>query len=232
MTPARSSRSADTVVEAARETGRVESFELVFLRDAQQLLQGAVIPPAENLSPKLLADLESHAAAVAQVLRSIETAQIAVGKALAEADDSGDVLGFAAAVEDARLNQPRLAQNFVKLQSDAIQLADRKVEELQPVSEKLVAKADKIVDEVRDQLTKIGCGLEAQPAYENNADAAEAAFSYLARNVNTRSRAALAAAADSREEIHAAARQRANARQGLEQAKTYLRKLAVRMVQA
>jgi hypothetical protein len=118
--------------------------------------------------------------------------------------DDSCAMDVYSALEEVSANHPILAQQAARLCARARELSEAMLTELEGRPRELEVEASKVVEKVKSQLTKIGCGLDAQVGWlHGSSSAAERQFDYLARHGNIHSRAALAAVADARSQLTA-----------------------------
>lgn len=197
----------------------------------KQLMQGAKVPAPEGTTAGLQSDCAKHAKAVADLIGRIDRGIDQLSRALAAAADSGTYGDVCNAIEGVRFDKADLAQLAVKLWTDAEQLAGRVVAELKPLPDRLDAEAAAVVATVKQELTKIGSGIESMPAYAENAHTAERRFDYAAR-MNVRSRKAIAACDDARATHAAAVDVHNRCKVKLFEARDYLHKIVLRSIQS
>jgi hypothetical protein len=190
------------------------------------LIAGVVISPPECCSSKLRKACDENAAELTGISDQLAKAIEELSTAIDTADASDDWSSVAAAAENLKLDKAQLAQRAVRACSVAVELAEQAVEELKAIPGKLEAEAEQTVATVKQELTAIGCGLEAMPAFGLNAPASERQFEHLARFQNLRSKAAIAKAEDARAR-HKAATAAVHARKRkLTAAQAFIRDLA------
>ena len=155
----------------------------------QALLHRATIPEYQHLSDATRKKCQAHAESIASIAATVKLGVDALIAAITSATESGSYGDVWTALENVKFDKAALAQELVRLWSDARDLATEVVAELAPIPAELHKRREAVVAEVKDQLTKLGSGLEAQQAYCDNRQAAEKQFDYLARRMNLRSRA-------------------------------------------
>lgn len=157
-------------------------------------------------------------------LATFERVILAVDRAH-ESDNYGEVLLI---VEDARLDVLQHLQGIVKARKEVIELLDEQVVALRPIAEKLQATAEKVISAVKEDLAKIGSGVDSMTSYANNQSVAENQFDHFARHCNSRAKDAIEAARVAKLEFQAASEEAGRHRQYLALAQRRLRDAAVK----
>jgi hypothetical protein len=206
------------------------SIESSFPHKIRELLAGAQLHHFENLDAALVADCRKHGQAIAETRAELTSSVEMLTKVLNEAAESGDYLRVVGAAESVKLDKTAMTQQATRIWGDGIALATRIEAALQPLPAKLAAELEQVVADVRQKLTEIGSGLEAQQGYEFNRDAAETQFEYQARHRNLRSRAAGQKVEDARQTHRAAFEQKNGCVRGLETAKNYLHQVVLKSI--
>ena len=205
---------------------KIDSYDSI-PKKLKRLASDRYLPNRRGLSPELVAQNvalnESLDKLVCSCDRSDANFAAHAEKACKGAEMGEFLVGRSAALEDAAL----LVQDYVQFTVKKVGLADLALAELRDIPDRLEREAEDIVLSVKASLQEIGCGVAAQPAFPyGNIDAAEHQLDHLARNVNVRSQAALAAVADARAEHTGACQTASEARQELEDAKKLLLEVA------
>lgn len=191
------------------------------------------LPDRPNLSDELTAKVAAHNEAVATFLSRCEQSEAELRQAIANASESDEMGEVLAAAESSRTDASLLAQDAVRLWNLKIEIAEKVVAELKVRPAELEVKAEAVVAKVKSQLEKMGCGLEAQPAWlHGNGGAAEHQLDHIARRTNIYSRAALAAVEDARSELEGAQQSVGKSRLGLEEARKVLLQVAKKAIAA
>ena len=152
-----------------------------------------------GLSESLLAEVVAHNESCSRLAGDCQHSVKQLTDKVLTATDSDDFTDLFAATEEARTDHPLLVQQAVRNCVRAIELARAALTERAQLPAELDEEAEKVVSKVKTQLTKIGCGVEAQQAsLHNYSAAAERQFDVIARTHNIHSRAAINTAKDAR----------------------------------
>ena len=182
------------------------------------------MPAYELLGDKLRSECAEHCALVHSINADATAVVDQLSKVLADAGDADDYSSVFVAIENLQIDKAGLSTKAVQAWSKAVTLGEQIVEELRLLPAELDRKAEAVVAAVKQDLTKIGSGLEAQPAFNHNGPAAEQQLDFQARRQNLRSRAALAAAQNARVQLTAAVERLGAARRGLDAARNFLQR--------
>jgi hypothetical protein len=200
--------------------------------DILENVAGASVSPLEHDSEALAADVAAHGQIVHAIRTETKNAWAAAVAAVKLSETAEDFTEVQSKLDAARVDAADLFTRVVAALSAAMGLMARRAAELKPLAEAADANAEAIVAEVKEGLTSLGSGIEAQIAYSKNLHAAEEQFEFASRRGNVRSRAALKTAAEIRTERDAAAQRAAEIKRQIQNARSAFMNYAVRAAAA
>lgn len=187
----------------------------------------------EGLSAALVAKIDDHNARAEKVRSQLTASLDGFENALARITEGAEPAAYGelfASVESAKIDRTTLMVDLSSLWTNRLTLVDSIRGELEKKLAPAETAFEKVVAEVKAELTKIGSGLEAQPAYGVDSDGAEQQFDYAARNRNVRSREAHRRVSAIRVAIESTYDQHRASREGQATAIKFVRTVARRML--
>lgn len=196
----------------------------------QELLLGAAVPARCGCSDKLTAECAAHEAAVNAVQQSVQKVLSDLHQSIAAATETGNFGDVYTAIENLRFDRFASAQQVVQLWAKSLELNAKVRDELAPLVARAQENADAVLQQVKDDLTKIGSGIDAQQTDSGKYVAAAARQFEHAARMNTRARAARLAHSELRSNHRATMEVEPDIRRKLEAAKDFLHSVVLKEI--
>jgi hypothetical protein len=195
------------------------------------ILFGFRLQSYEFTPPALAKSIAEHTAEGAEMQKSLKEFRASVAEAVSIAVETDSDSDVTAAIDAYRFNNREFLQRMIRWFIGGRTLAHQHIEALKSNADSQAAEAEKVVDAVKADLTKIGSGLAEMwlDAHEYP-DTAERQFDHFARHRNARSRSALAKAENAMAAYRAALEKQQQIPARLEAARKLLSETAIREI--